>query len=300
MKLNCAFYHFQTRSGAEVQSYRDWLWEQGTALGLKGKVVVAGEGINGSVCGKEEAIESFKKLLSADNQGIFFKDNFTLGEDFKRLVVKVKKEIITMHRDVDMSLKAPHISPRELLDIFESKSPEEFVLLDIRNGYEYDAGHFENSIKVDSHVFSEFEDFLPHIRDQVGKRTLITYCTGGIRCEKATALLAQKGGFGVPVYQLKGGILGYGADVGDKYWKGKCVVFDKRASVDIVPERQKEQPIPEQCGICQLQIHEERSQVECKCCRSVRQLCPRCRIRLEGYCSKACRTQETILDSKCP
>eukprot|EP00475_Leptophrys_vorax_P014808 TRINITY_DN21071_c0_g1_i1.p1 TRINITY_DN21071_c0_g1~~TRINITY_DN21071_c0_g1_i1.p1 ORF type:complete len:350 (-),score=75.99 TRINITY_DN21071_c0_g1_i1:60-1052(-) len=285
-----------------------------------GKIVLAKEGINGAVSGHASAVKELQRLLTLDFgfTNIIFKDfpcgasyhthqshedhggydesklqESGVGEEFdhKRFIIKFKPEIITLKCDVDMKDTAPHMKPETLKEILDSGS-DDVVLMDIRNEYEYDMGHFEKSLIVPTRIFSEFSDdgFLENLKKQVQGKTIVTYCTGGVRCEKATALM-RKHGF-ENVWQLEGGILNYGLKVGPEHWTGKCLVFDRRKAVEISPELELKSLIQSSCNICKLRIFEhERQTALCKACqKELSSLCPRCCERLKGFCSKGCLT----------
>ena len=161
---------------------------------------------------------------------IQFKESFAAQHTFKRLTVKIRKEIITSGFGIAISKKADYIKPRELKKMLDRG--QDFILLDVRNRYESEIGKFKGSLTLPIKTFKEFKKSIKIIKNLKNKK-IITYCTGGIRCEKASALLKEKGFKNV--WQLYGGILNYGKECGDAHWEGKCFVFDTREAIDIIP-----------------------------------------------------------------
>jgi UPF0176 protein len=309
--INSSFYEFRDLNEEFLHKLHARLldfkvkWNEDS---ITGKIVLAGEGINGAVSGLVEPVRELQSLLTEEFEfkNIIFKDfpcstsymaednKVERGFDHKRFIIKFKREIITLKCDVDMKDTAPHMKPETLKGILDSGS-DDVVLMDIRNEYEFDMGHFDKSLIVPTKVFSEFSDdeFLENLKKQVEGKKIVTYCTGGVRCEKATALM-KKHGF-KDVWQLEGGILNYGLKVGTSHWNGKCLVFDRRKAVEISPEAELKQAIQLVCRICDLRIFETEAKCapveKCKagdCEKDLSSLCERCQTRLDGYCSKSC------------
>lgn len=282
LMINTAFYKFWSKSEDMVFEIQREIKALGDELSVKGKILLAVEGVNGSVSGTCVNICEFQERLSSkypELKDMEFKDNPTSGFDHKRLIVKVKSEIITIKGNVDVSQTAPYIDPKEFHRMLREQA--DIAIVDIRNNYEHDYGHFQNSIKVDTEVFSEFGEHIAAIKEKIAGRSVVTYCTGGVRCEKATVLLREAGV--TDVYQLKGGILQYGIDVGQEFWDGKCFVFDKRKLIDIDPKLQGKHV--SRCTICDLLAE---SFVNCKACAKKTTLCLNCKLRRKSCCSTLC------------
>jgi UPF0176 protein len=145
------------------------------------------------------------------------------------MVVKARPEIITLNKDVDMNQKGEYIQPEELKALLDNN--EDIILFDGRNQYEAKFGTFHGAITPDVNTFKEFPEFIANNLQDKKDKTIVTFCTGGIRCEKLTAYMKQEGFSNVK--QLHGGILTYGKEVGGKHWDGECFVFDERLSVDM-------------------------------------------------------------------
>lgn len=198
--------------------------------GLLGKILVAKEGINGSLSGPKDNIEAYKRHLSSlpGFGDVTFKEELSSFHPFKKLVARKKREIIRMERELDMSKIGKYISPEGLLDMYSSG--RDFIIVDTRNRYESDVGKFKNAVTLDIDSFREFPDAIEKLGD-MRDRTIVTYCTGGIRCEKATAYMVSRGF--TDVYQLKDGIINFCQKYPDTVWEGKCFVFDQRLISDV-------------------------------------------------------------------
>jgi len=200
------------------------------SLKLKGKVLVATEGINGCLSGEDSAVDDYKNALRADSlfHDVEFKERVVDGHTFRKMIVRVRDEIVTFRQNVSPDARAPYIEPAELKKLYEDKS--EFYIIDARNNYESQVGKFENAIAPNIETFSEFPRAvaeLSHLKD----KQVVVYCTGGIRCEKASAFMLEQGFSNVR--QLHGGIIRYGDVCSSDHWEGKCFVFDERVTLDI-------------------------------------------------------------------
>jgi UPF0176 protein len=226
---NLAFYKFvPIGNPAEM---RCGLYEKCLDLGLKGTILVAEEGINGMIAGPVVAAEKFAERLTLDPRftDLVFKRTYSKKTPFKRLLVKVKKEIVTFRQlgiDVPRD-KAPYVKPAEFRKWLESDN--EMILIDTRNDFEVQMGTFKGAVNPGIPSFAKFPQFVQEkLQDLRGKK-IVTFCTGGIRCEKATAYLAKEGFENV--YQLEGGILEYLNQTSGEHFEGKCFVFDDRITL---------------------------------------------------------------------
>ncbi|MFN3543652.1 MAG: sulfurtransferase [Thiobacillus sp.] len=206
------------------------------ALDLKGTILLAPEGINVFLAGSREAIDAIVAYLRSDARlaDLSPKESLSAEQPFKKMRVRLKKEIITMKRPLisPEGGRAPAVAAARLkrwLDRGVDDEGRPVVMLDTRNDYEVAAGTFVDAIDYGLAVFSEFPDRLAeHLADFAGK-TVVSFCTGGIRCEKAALYMQQ---LGVErVYQLEGGILKYFEEVGGAHYDGACFVFDAREAL---------------------------------------------------------------------
>ncbi|QKY71168.1 rhodanese-related sulfurtransferase [Lentibacillus sp. CBA3610] len=206
-------------------------------LGLKGRILVAHEGLNGTVSGTVEQTQKYMEAMHQDSRfaDMTFKIDKHDRHTFKKMHVRHRQEIVSLklndEEDVNpLEKTAKFLSPKEF---YEAMQDEETVILDARNDYEYDLGHFRGAIRPDIEAFRELPDWIRENKDQLKDKKVLTYCTGGIRCEKFSGWLMDEGI--EDVNQLDGGIVSYGKDseVQGKLWDGKCYVFDQRISVPI-------------------------------------------------------------------
>ncbi len=229
MIANIAAYKFVTLPDRET--LEALLRQSCSENGLKGTILLAPEGINMFLAGEKTGIEVFLSLLKTDARFADLEPKWSWSDfvPFKRLRVKLKKEIVTFRTPgLDpVGAPAPLLSAAELRRWYDEG--RDFVILDTRNDWEYREGTFKNAINPQLNNFCEFPKATENL-DELKQKTVVTFCTGGIRCEKAAPLLQQQG-FS-DVYQLQGGILKYFEECGGAHWKGNCVVFDERGSLD--------------------------------------------------------------------
>jgi UPF0176 protein len=207
------------------------------AHALKGTILLAHEGINLFMAGSEVSVRAFLADLRsrAPFADLAVKESWSDDQPFGKLLVKIKKEIIPLGRpDVDPARDpAPRVSPVELkrwLDQGHDDRGREVVLLDTRNTYEVERGTFKGAVDMQLDIFRNFGGRLPAVADALKDKTVVSFCTGGIRCEKAAPLMLKEGFR--DVYQLDGGILKYFEDCGSAHFVGDCYVFDERAALD--------------------------------------------------------------------
>ena len=216
------------------------------ALGLKGTILLAPEGINLFLAGATDAIASFLAWLGSDAlfcavdgsqpfADLPIKESYSDTQPFRRMRVRQKREIVTMHHPTirPHEGRAPGVSPETLSRWLSQGSDDagrELVLLDTRNSFEVALGSFDGARDLGIARFADFPDAVERVADDLRDKTVVTYCTGGIRCEKA-ALWMQESGI-ERVFQLEGGILNYFDKAGAAHWSGECFVFDERVALD--------------------------------------------------------------------
>ena len=233
--INIAAYKFVTFDADEASRLR--FLAQCTERGLKGTILLSPEGINLFLAGARGAIDAFMTWLRCDAcfADIEVKESGSAAQPFKRMLVKIKPEIITMrHPLIKPELgRAPVVTPLTLkrwLDAGCDDTGRPVVMLDTRNGFEVAIGSFEGAVDYRIEKFSEFPAVVAAHRLDFEGKTVVTFCTGGIRCEKAAIHMRREGL--EQVYQLDGGILRYFEDVGADHYNGGCFVFDERRAVD--------------------------------------------------------------------
>ena len=199
-------------------------------LNLKGRIIIAEEGINGTIEGTVSDTEKYIKAMEKIPyfKGISYKKSAGSGDAFPKLSVKYRPEVVTTKiKNLDPTqVTGKYLNAEELHAWFEDK--KEFYIVDMRNDYEYSSGYFENFIPSGIHNFYDLPDVLPRL-EHLKEKTIVTVCTGGIRCEKASGFLVTNG-FN-DVYQLKDGIQTYMEKYPNKHFKGKLYVFDGRMTI---------------------------------------------------------------------
>lgn len=231
--LNVSAYLF-TRIGDREQ-LRPALRERAESLGLKGTILLAEEGINLFLAGEPASVRTFLDDLRADPRfaTLTAKESWSQEQPFGKLLVKPKREIIRMDRPTirPEGGRAPAVAPAELrrwLDQGHDDAGREVVLLDTRNAFEVDYGTFTGAVDWRIERFTQFPDAAAAHRDHLRDKTVVSFCTGGIRCEKAAILLREDG---IDAFQLDGGVLGWFEHVGGAHWEGDCFVFDEREAL---------------------------------------------------------------------
>jgi predicted sulfurtransferase len=201
-------------------------------LKLKGTMLISKNGINFSLAGTQQATDTIIAFLEEDNRfiNIPLKVTYSETQPFRRMKVRLKKEIISLGRkDINpRELTGERISPQDLKNLLDNK--EDVLVLDTRNEYETRVGKFENAIDLNLDTFRDFPKAIESLPEDYKDKQIVMYCTGGIRCEKASAVM-MKAGF-ADVKQLEGGVLDYFKETGGAYWEGDCFVFDERVALD--------------------------------------------------------------------
>lgn len=206
-------------------------------LNLKGTILLSPEGINLFLAGLREPIDRFLAWLRADERfaDLEVKESYSNRQPFTKMLVKLKREIITMKNPLIQPEKgrAPAVDPQTLkrwLDQGYDDADKPVVMVDTRNAFEVDVGTFTNTVDYRIEKFSEFPEVIAQHKEDFEGKTVVTFCTGGIRCEKA-AIHMQNVGYD-SVYQLDGGILKYFEEVGGDHYTGECFVFDYRTALN--------------------------------------------------------------------
>ena len=201
-------------------------------LNLKGTILLSRNGINFFLAGDKKSIDSYIEFLESDKRfvDIPLKISYTDYQPFRRMLVRLKKEIISLGLDEvrPAEFTAPNIKPKELKNMLDKN--EDLVILDTRNDYETRVGLFENAIDLNLSTFRDFPEAILDLPEEYKTKQIVMYCTGGIRCEKASVVMMNAGFENVK--QLEGGVLGYFEETDGSHWNGDCFVFDQRVAVD--------------------------------------------------------------------
>ncbi len=251
---------------------------------IKGRVFFAEEGINGTVSGTTENIEKYKAHLKSFPifKDIIFKEDEADEHAFYKMHARVKQEIVRSALDeTTLENGGKRISPDELYNFYESN--KDFIIIDARNWYESKIGKFKGAITPPMKNFREWKKAVDELKDYKDK-TVVTYCTGGIRCEKASAYMVEQGF--KDVYQLDGGIVTYAKKYPDTFWQGGVFVFDERRVVE--PNTKNELKYVAECYYCgkptsyYINCHNQD-------CDKIIISCHECKVENEYCCSDECR-----------
>jgi UPF0176 protein len=225
-----ALYKFATLD--DFRELREPLLQVCLDAGIKGSLLLAHEGINGTIAGSREGIDRVLAWLMADDRlrDLEHKESLDSAQPFLRMKVKLKKEIVTLGVDgIDPNVEVgTYVEPRDWNAVI---SDPEVLVIDTRNDYEVELGTFEHARNPDLETFRQFPDYVQQF-DPAKHKKVAMFCTGGIRCEKASAFMLKQGF--EEVYHLKGGILKYLEEIpaDQSLWRGECFVFDNRVAVD--------------------------------------------------------------------
>lgn len=283
------YYHFVAIDDPEVLAAEQR--KQCETLGLRGRILVAPTGINGTVSGPREMCDHYRHMMLADERfaTMVFKVDEVPSHVFQRLSVRVKPELVTFRTATPLNpahRTGTHLSPREFHEMLQR---DDVVVVDGRTDYEYDLGHFRGALRPDVASFREFPAWIDEHLTTVRDRPILTYCTGGIRCELLTAYLLEQGYS--DVYQLDGGIVSYGKDpdVKGALWDGTCYVFDERISVNI--NHTDDRRIVGRCFHCDAPTERY---VNCANldCHKQHLSCEVCEDRTDRSCSPSCMEAE--------
>ena len=234
MFLTVAFYHFITLD--KKNNIQEHIYNFCEANNIKGTILLADEGINGTISGKEKNIRDF--LIFIKKEGLFngvfskleHKESWASKNPFYRMKVRLKKEIVALGVDGVSPTKnvGKYVKPEEWNNLISDPNT---IIIDTRNHYEVDIGTFKNATNPNTSTFRELPSFIEENLDPKTPKKIAMFCTGGIRCEKATSLMLDKGF--KDVYHLEGGILKYleTIDKDKSLWEGECFVFDQRVAV---------------------------------------------------------------------
>lgn len=234
MKYQVLLYYYYTDI-EDPEAFSEEHLDLCKGMNLKGRILVANEGINGTVSGTVEDTEKYMEYMKRHPlfDGIVFKIDASEGHAFKKMHVRPRPELVNLSLEDDIDpreLTGEYLEPK---DFYEQMQDENTIVLDARNTYEYDVGHFRGAIRPDVEAFRELPEWVKENREILEGKRILTYCTGGIRCEKFSGWLKREGFDDVG--QLHGGIATYGKDpeVKGQHWDGMMYVFDERLTVPV-------------------------------------------------------------------
>ena len=270
---------------ADTEAYREKHHLFCLENNLLGRVIIAEEGLNGTVSGLTEDCKRYMTWL--ENDPLFTGTNFDFKVEthqtnaFAKLHVRIKNEIVNSDLPVNPRIRTgKHLEPAEFKEML--KNDPDVVLVDMRSNYEHLVGKFKGAITFDMENLRDLPDHVEEIEHLKNKK-IITYCTGGIKCEKASAYLLERGFENV--YQLHGGIIKYGLEEGGEDFEGKCYVFDTRIKAEV---NSVNPTSVSKCHICQTTSDK---MVNCANpdCNAHLAICPKCLLEMDGACSQECK-----------
>jgi predicted sulfurtransferase len=257
------------------------------SLNLTGRILIGDEGINGTVGGQTNETDEYKKQMLAHElfADIDFKDSQGDASCFPRMQITVREEIVTMGKDKNEYSQKDggiHLTPEETHELISSQ-PKNLVILDARNQFEAEIGKFTNAIIPDIHHFREFYDYIEKNADKFKDKQVLMYCTGGIRCERASTVVKKHTG-AKKVFQMLGGIHRYTEKYPQGYFRGKNYVFDRRIALKVNDD------ILSSCMFCSQKCDEYTNCLNASCNKHFI-CCGSCKETFNNTCSKACKTR---------
>lgn len=275
------FYRFFNWSEEKLREVESALLALDKKIPVRGLIILGREGINTTLSIESTLAEQLKSelrdILSCDD--IWFKESQSERHPFHDYKIKIREEIVTLNRpDIIPGPSHRHLSPKDWNKVLKEEEP---LVIDTRNSYEYEIGHFKGAIDPKTEEFSEFPQWLANSGLPKDKKVLI-YCTGGIRCEKAIYALEEQGYNNS--YQLEGGILNYLKEFPNDEYKGECFVFDYRVAVDQNLQPTQKYKLCPHCG------QPGSTKIECKQCGESSVNCDKCLESAPEHhtCSKNC------------
>lgn len=251
-------------------------------LGLKGRILISKLGINGTVGGPDEACDAYMNAMLQDPRfaDMQFKTSRGSNKTFKKMFVRTRPELVTMQYEEPLDPNTDggtHMEPEELKKLYDQD--EDFVIIDMRNKYEADIGKFKNAVVLEMENWKELPEIVEKELMKYKDKKVVTYCTGGIRCETGSALLKKKGF--KDVSQLHGGIHQYVQKFPEDHWEGELYVFDERVSIKVNDK------VLGSCFHCETacSYYINCTNVDCN---KMMIMCPACRAEWNDGCSKDC------------
>jgi UPF0176 protein len=257
---------------------------------IRGRIYISDEGINAQMSASREETEAYREWLLADARfaGTQFKIDPYPEHAFAKMIVKFRPQLAAMDLRVDTREGGEHVSPERWSEMLDHA--EDYLVLDVRNDYEWDIGHFKGAERPDAQAFRDFPEYTRQLKEQHDpkKTKVMMYCTGGIRCEIYSAHMKQEG-FD-EVYQLDGGVINYGHQEGNKHWDGKLFVFDDRMAVPISEDPHS---VIGECRFCAAPADHPYNCANMDC-NKLYLCCDACLRSQQGCCSDTCAEAERV------
>lgn len=284
-----AYYHFAPIENPhqEVKTHQAFFANRDVTC----RIYISEQGINGQMSATNEEAKNYIEWMHqrAEFHDVKFKIHPYHEHVFPRVTVKYRKKLVAIDADVDLSKRGEHISPMQWKTMLETQSDK--ILIDVRNDYEWKVGRFKGAELPPCETFREFTEYADHLKEKADlqKTPVMMYCTGGIRCELYSAILKEKGF--EKIYQLDGGVIGYGLEQGNAHWDGKLFVFDDRMTVPI--SDQGESKIIGTCYLCDApnETYYNCANIDCN---HLFLCCPECLKIYKGCCNKDCMSSSRM------
>jgi UPF0176 protein len=284
--LVLAYYHFTCIDdpAREVERHKDFFKDREITC----RIYISKEGINGQLSGEKEDARAYMAWMKSDPRfgDMEFKWQTATEQVFPRATVKVRDQLVALDMPADPKQGGEHVSPAKWKKMLQERD-RETLLLDVRNDYEWEIGHFEGAELPPLETFRAFGTYAQRLRQEKDpkKTKVMMYCTGGIRCELYSSLLKQQGFENV--YQLEGGVIKYGEKEGSAHWRGKLFVFDDRLAIPLSEDAPED--VISSCRHC-----DAKSDVYYNCantdCNDLFLSCPACAETFSGCCSTSCQS----------
>lgn len=274
-------YKFKKLDKKKLEKLKEELKEFCKVRNILGRILIGEEGINAGFAGESKQVQEFKKFLEKNFGKLTYRELEAKSNPYPKLQVKIRKEIVAFGVKVDPKKTGKYLEPKQLKKLYDDK--KDFIIIDTRNDYESEVGKFKNAIIPKIETFKEFPDWIKKQKHLKNKK-IVTYCTGGIRCEKATAYM-KKIGF-KDVSQIKGGVISYCQEYPNTYWEGSLFVFDNRLTASMESEG-----AIAKCKLCgkETQHSTNCSNVECN---AIYNCCKECLEKFNNCCSIECSKAE--------
>jgi UPF0176 protein len=278
-----AFYVFTPINDphAEVKLHKEFFAERD----ISSRIYISEEGINGQMCAIAPHAQEYIDWMHSREQfkDVPFKIHPHHEHVFPRKTVKYRKQLVAIDTTVDLQKRGAHVSPKKWKEMLEKEDNR--ILIDVRNDYEWKVGRFDGAELPPCETFREFIAYADGLKEKVDpkKTPVMMYCTGGIRCELYSSILMERGF--ESVYQLDGGVIGYGLEEGNTHWLGKLFVFDDRLTVPIAAEG--EAPVIGSCKLCGIPIENYYNCANIDC-NELFLACSKCIDEHLGCCCKEC------------
>lgn len=275
-----AYYHLVSLENPrdEVTEHKKFLAD----LDVRARLYISEQGFNGQMSASKEAASLYTAWMEERFPGIVFKRDEYPEHAFPRLTIKYRKQLVAMDREVDLSQTGEHVSPERWKQMLDRQEAD--IVLDVRNEYEWKVGRFAGSVVPPCDSFREFPAYVEELKKQVDPEEgkVMMYCTGGIRCEFYSALLKDAGFH--HVYQLDGGVIQYGHQVGGAHWEGKLFVFDDRM---VAPISEEPSEVVGRCHTCGEEAEQYYNCANMDC-NDLFISCESCLESGSGCCSERC------------